>query len=140
MFANISRTRPACSFAALLLSGTVKPIWMEVWLRYACKRFAITWDWHGSQVCLVVLLLAVDWRFLPLPQTANVPQVLFLPFEHHQLQRRREQRREKAALPLAECQFAIRRVTLLVDHPPRPDDMYRRLAIHQACSLASTVG
>ena len=44
MFENISRTRPACSFAALPFSGTVKPKLMEVWLQDACKQFVITRD------------------------------------------------------------------------------------------------
>src|SRR5213593_952324 len=38
--ANISRTRLACSSAALLFSDTVKPNLMEVWLQVACKQFA----------------------------------------------------------------------------------------------------
>src|SRR5215217_8571568 len=49
---NISRTRPACSFAALTFSGTIKPNLMEVWLQDACEHFVITRDCR----CLLVLL------------------------------------------------------------------------------------
>src|SRR6185503_13211243 len=40
---NISRTRPACSFAAFVLSGTVKPNLVQLWLQDACEQFVITW-------------------------------------------------------------------------------------------------
>src|ERR1044072_1626123 len=38
---NISRTRPACSFAALPFSDTIKPNLMDVWLQNACEQFVI---------------------------------------------------------------------------------------------------
>src|SRR5688500_19071875 len=39
MFENISRTRPACSFAALPFSGTVMPYLLVLWFQEACKQF-----------------------------------------------------------------------------------------------------
>src|ERR1044072_6130844 len=51
---HISGTRPACSFAAFVLSGTVKPNIFQLWLQDACEHFVITWD----SCCLLVLLTA----------------------------------------------------------------------------------
>ena len=77
--ANISRTRPACSFAALPFSGTVKPNPMEVWLQNACEQFVITWDCYCllvSQVVSVLLPGAQSHRVLriedDLPATVSV--------------------------------------------------------------------
>ena len=58
MDANISRTRPACSFAALPFSVTVKPNLMEVWLQNACEQFVITWDCYCLPAWQVVSVLA----------------------------------------------------------------------------------
>jgi len=63
ILANISRTRPACSFAAFVLSGTVKPNLVRVWLQDACKQFVITWDSRCLSVLLVVLVKELEPRF-----------------------------------------------------------------------------
>src|SRR5215207_4425689 len=63
--ANISRTRPACSFAALPFSSTVKPNPMDVWLQDACKQFVITWDCRCRPVSRVVWLTGPEWLFHP---------------------------------------------------------------------------
>ena len=43
MFANIARTRVACSFsAALLFPDTVKPRILGVWLQRDCETFVIS--------------------------------------------------------------------------------------------------
>jgi hypothetical protein len=65
MFENISRTRPACSFAALPFSGTVKPNLMEVWLQDDCEQFVITWDCLLSLVSLAVFEMAPVLRSRP---------------------------------------------------------------------------
>src|SRR6185369_10475022 len=71
--ANISRTRPACSFAALPFSGTVNPNLVRVWLQDACKQFVITWGSHFRTVLLGVLELVLDWRSRPELRIENVP-------------------------------------------------------------------
>jgi hypothetical protein len=83
--ANISRTRPACSFAALPFSNTVKPNLMGVWLQDACKRFAISWDSSLSPAWLVVLLS--EFLLAPLQglQTACDLGAVTSIAEHHPL-------------------------------------------------------
>jgi len=76
--ANISRTRPACSFVALPFSDTVKPNLMGVWLQVACKRFAISWDSSLSPPWLVVLLSEFFLAFHQELQTACDPVAVAL--------------------------------------------------------------
>src|SRR6476646_6007140 len=57
---NISRTRPACSFAAFVLSGTVKPNLVQLWLQDACEHFVITWDSRCFVVLPVVSVKALE--------------------------------------------------------------------------------
>src|SRR5688572_10611797 len=75
---NISRTRPACSFAALPFSGTVKPNLMEVWLQDACKQFVITWDSLFFPVSPVVLEQELELPSHLEPRTEIVPEVRLL--------------------------------------------------------------
>src|SRR6185369_15718011 len=60
---NISRTRPACSFAAFVLSGTVKPNIVRVWLQDACKQFVITWGSRCFPVLLVFWVMERERQF-----------------------------------------------------------------------------
>jgi len=60
---NISRTRPACSFAAFVMSGTVKLNLVRVWLQDACEHFAITWGLNSSLALLVALVTELVLRF-----------------------------------------------------------------------------
>ena len=81
---NISRTRPACSFAAFVTSVTVKPNLMEVWLQDACKQFVITWDWHCSQVLLVVSVKEPEPQLRQALQIEHAPVMLLLVAPVHQ--------------------------------------------------------
>src|ERR1041385_7091822 len=55
---NISRTRPACSFAAFVTSGTVKRNLVWLWLQDPCEHFVITWASQQWPALLLVLLRA----------------------------------------------------------------------------------
>src|SRR5215211_3392222 len=88
--ANMSRTRPACSFAALpFSSGTVKPNLMEVWLQVGCEQFVITWDCRLSRVSSLVSLAVFAmappaWRSRRVLRTENVLAALLLEPPIHQ--------------------------------------------------------
>src|SRR6185369_1178109 len=70
---NISRTRPACSFAAFVLSGTVKPNLVQLWLQDACEHFVITWDSRCFVVLPVVSVKALERELRRALHTAHVP-------------------------------------------------------------------
>jgi hypothetical protein len=75
MFENISRTRPACSFAALPFSGTVKPKLMEVWLQDACKQFVINRDRFSFRALPLVLEQELESQSHLKPRTEIVLEV-----------------------------------------------------------------
>src|ERR1044072_3125180 len=69
---NISQRRPACSFAAFVTSGTVKPNIVRLWFQDPCEHFVITWGWNESSVLLVVLVAVPESQLRRALHTAHV--------------------------------------------------------------------